>query len=148
MDWVTLNEDLLHEAFQDKECTQLLSLREHGDPVPGLCEGLAARIRAAVLANGRSGLQGGTCDIPQALRGEAVAILRLKVLTRYNLNVSEDRRQEAREAESRLDAIARGEYPLATSTVASSPTYHSRRQRFGSPGTGGLLPGRNFRPLN
>ncbi len=146
MDWIEINEDLLHEAIQEKECEELLKKRSHADPLPGIYAGLAASIRSAILANGRGRLQGSKLAIPQSLRGEAVALLRLQVLLRYNLTISEDRREAARSAEAKLSAIARGEQPFASSAVATRSTYHSRRQRFGQPGTGGLLPTRSFRP--
>ncbi len=146
MSWFTLNEELLHEAFQDKECADLLALRAHADPVPGICKGLAARIRQAILANGRGGVQGEETDIPMALRPVAVALLRVAVLTRYNLSISEDRRTSAREAEERLRGIEKGEIPFATSAVATRPTYHSRPQRWGRSGSGGMLPSGDFRP--
>lgn len=140
MQWVTLNADMLAEAFQETECQDLLALRSTADPVPGICAGIAARIRAAVQANGRTQLAGGECDIPQALRGEAVAILRVQVLTRYDMTISDPRRDAATAAEARLDAIAKGEYPLAMDAVATKPTYHARKQRWGQPGSGGLMP--------
>ena len=139
MEWFDLNDQLLAEAFQDRECTDLLALRSHADPVPGICRGLAARIRAAVQANGRCRLMGGENAIPQALRADAVAILRVKILVRYSLAVSEDRRQEAARAEERLDAIARGELPFADGTPQARPAYYGRKRYRRQPQNGGIM---------
>lgn len=143
MTWFPLNADLVNEALNPQEATAVLQRRgtESADPLPGICSGIAARIRAAVLGGGRSALGGADeTYIPNALRGEATAILRLKLLTRYALNVTEDRRREAEEAEKRLDAIQRGELPLADGAVANSPTYHNRPNRWQPSMAGGVMP--------
>lgn len=111
--------------------------------IDALCADIAARIRAAVLAGGRARLQGGPRHIPASLRGEAVAILRLRLLTRFDLAVSEARKAEADAAEARLDAIARGEIPLldesAADTATPPPTYTGRVHRWQSPRNSGLM---------
>lgn len=140
MEWIELDETLLAEAFQERECAELLALRSSADPVPGICRGIAARIRAAVQANGRCVLDGSESSIPQALRSEAVALLRLKILIRYNLNVSDDRRQDAQKADERLDAIARGDMPFAgDSTPAARPAYYGRKRTRRQPPNGGIM---------
>lgn len=162
MTWFPLNADLVNEALNPQEAAAVLqrrraaaegsgvasglpghaeALAEAVDPLPGICSGIAARIRAAVLGGGRSSLGGADeTYIPNALRGEATAILRLKLLTRYALNVTEDRRREAEEAEKRLDAIQRGELPLADGAVVNRPTYHNRPNRWKPSTAGGVMP--------
>ncbi len=139
MEWIKLDGSLINEGLNEKEAAHLLQLRSAGDPVPGICAGLAARIRAAVVAGGRAKLQGEADSIPAALRGEAVAILTVKLLVRYAINVSEARQKAADRAEERLDAIAKGELPLADDAVAVTPTYHGRPQRWSQPGMGGVM---------
>ncbi len=139
MDWIKLDASLINEGLNEKEASHLLQLRSTGDPVPGICAGIAARIRAAVTAGGRAKPQGGPDYIHPALRGEAVAILVVKLLVRYNINVSEQRAEEARRAEERLDAIARGELPLADDAVMTAPTYEGRPRRWAQPGHGGVM---------
>ena len=58
MDFFTLDDALLTEAFNEKEAASLLQTRRSlpADPVPGICAGLAARMRNAVLAGGRAHL--------------------------------------------------------------------------------------------
>lgn len=142
MQWITITADLINEGLTATEATALLNARSTADPVPGLLLGLAARIRQCVLSGGRSRLQGGQLDIPAALRLEAVAILRYKVLTRLALTISEDRRAEANAAEARLDAIANGTTPLADDAVQQVPTYHGRPHRWNNPAAGGIMPHR------
>lgn len=145
MMWIACDRELLSEALNGKERAAVESARakDDSDFVPGICAGLAARIRAAVLANGRSKLRGGKGDIPNALRNEATAILRLKVLIRYALAVTEERKAEAREAEARIDAIAKGELPFIdeedSDQSAPPPTYHARPRRWDSPHRGGVM---------
>lgn len=139
MDWITLDAGLIAEGLNEKEAAHVLQLRSGADPVPGICAGLAARIRAAVAAGGRCRLQGGEDSIPAALRGEAVALLVVKLLVRYAIAVSEPRKLEAEKAEERLDAIAKGELPLTDDGVAAAPTYSSRPQRWGQPSAGGVM---------
>lgn len=143
--WFDLDDALLNEAFSAKEAETVASLRHASvqDPVPGVLSGLAARIRAAVLAGGRSRLQGGPLSIPMALRSEATAILRYKLLLRFALVVTDDRKSEAQAAEQRLDEISKGVLPLPdeSSTAQSTPppTYHGRPHRWQSPRNGGIM---------
>lgn len=141
MEWFPLDDALIGEALNPKEEEAVLRLRGEAaaDPVPGICRGLAARIRNCVLSGGRARLQGGETEIPMALRGEATAILRVKLLTRFALSITEERKREAEAAEQRLDGIARGEYPLPDGTVAATPTYHGRPLRWQSPQGGGIM---------
>ena len=141
MEWFTLDEELMAEAFNEREAQQLQETRHSlpADPVPGICRGLAARVRHCVLAGGHCRLQGTEGDIPLCLRNEATAILRVKLLTRFALSITEERKREAEAAEQRLDAIARGEYPLPDDTVAAAPTYHGRPLRWQSPHSGGIM---------
>lgn len=141
MTWVELDETLIAEAFNAKEEAAIQQGREGVpvDPVPGILAGLAARIRASVLACGRVRLRGGESSIPQALRNEATAILRLKLLVRFALAVTDERKREAEVAEERLDAIAKGEIPLAEDVVHHKPTYKGRPHRWDSPQRGGLM---------
>ena len=137
MNWIPLDDTLVAEGLNAKEAA---AVADAAVDLQGICRGLAARIRSCVLAGGRAAL-GGDDDtyIPEALRGEAVAILRLKLLVRFALVVTEERKREAEQAEQRLDAIARGEYPLPEDSVAASPTYHGRPQRWASPKHGGII---------
>lgn len=137
MNWIPLNDTLVAEGLNAKEAAVVM---ESAEELPGICRGLAARIRSCVLAGGRAVLGGeDETYIPEALRGEAVAILRLRLLVRFALVVTEERKREAELAEQRLDTIARGEYPLPEDTVAASPTYHGRPQRWASPKHGGII---------
>lgn len=139
MEWIKLDASLIAEGLNEKEAAHLLQLRSGTDPVPGICAGLAARIRAAVAAGGRCHLQGGADFIPAALRGEAVALLVVKLLVRYAINISDPRKAEAERAEERLDAIAKGELPFADDAVMAAPTYEGRPQRWCQPGMGGVM---------
>jgi len=139
MDWIKLDAGLIAEGLNDAEAARLLQLRGGADPVPGICAGLAARIRAAVAAGGRCRLQGDESSIPAALRGEAVAIIVVKLLVRYAMNISEPRKLEAERAEERLDAIAKGELPLTDDGIAAAPSYASRPQRWSQPAGGGVM---------
>lgn len=141
MRWETLTEDALAEAFNDRELEAVVRLRTDAatDPVPGIIAGVAARVRSAVLSGGRCRLSGGDGDIPAALRGEAVAILRLRLLLRFALSVTEERKDEAVRAEQRLDEIAKGTLPFASDTVAAAPTYHAKPQRWKTPPHGGIM---------
>ena len=141
MDWFTLDDALIAEAFNEKEAASLLQTRHllPADPVPGVCQGLAARIRNCVLAGGRARLPEDAAAVPMALRSEATAILRVKLLTRFALSITEERKREAEAAEQRLDEIARGEYPLPDDRVSATPSYHGRPLRWKSPQGGGIM---------
>lgn len=141
MDWFTLGEELLTEAFNETEAAKLLPMRRSlpADPVPGICAGVAARVRAAVVAGGRCRVPEDAAAVPMALRGEATSLLRVKLLTRFALSITEERRREAEAAEARLDAIAKGEIPFADGHVAARPTYAGRPLRWQSPQSGGIM---------
>ena len=141
MEWFTLDEELIAEAFNEREAQQLQETRHSlpADPVPGICRGLAARVRHCVLAGGRCRLSGTEADIPQCLRNEATAILRVKLLTRFALSITEERKREAEAAEQRLDAIAKGEIPFADETAAAGPAYYGRKRHRRQPSHGGIM---------
>ena len=142
MDWTTCDASLLIEAFNGIELAKVTQARGQGeaDPVPGICAGIAARCRAAAAASGKVDMSGTNAgQIPAALRNEATALLRHKLLVRYDLEVTEERRLEAQAAEERLERIARGETPLLDDTVQTIPTYHARPPRWKSPIRGGLI---------
>ncbi len=141
MDFFTLDDALLAEAFNEKEAASLLQTRRSlpADPVPGICAGLAARMRNAVLAGGRAHLPADALAVPMALRGEATAILRVKLLTRFALAITEERKREAEAAENRLDAIAKGEIPFVDATPAARPAYYGRKRHRRQPQNGGIM---------
>lgn len=141
MDWTNCDATLLTEAFNATELAKVTQRRsqEEADPVPGICAGIAARCREAVAATGRVALPAPAASIPASLRCEAAAMLRYKLLVRYDLNVTEGRRREAEAADERLDKIARGETPLTDDTVMTTPSYHGRPLRWNSPQNGGLI---------
>lgn len=141
MEWFTLDEELIAEAFNEREAQQLQETRHSlpADPVPGICRGLAARVRQSVQAGGRCRLQGAESEIPLCLRNEATAILRVKLLTRFALSITEERKREAEAAEGRLDAIAKGEIPFADETAAAGPAYYGRKRHRRQPSHGGIM---------
>ena len=141
MEWFKLDDALIAEGFNEKEAESLLQTRYHlpADPVPGICQGLAARIRNCVLAGGRARLPEEAAAVPMALRSEATAILRVKLLTRFALSITEERKREAEAAEQRLDAIARGEIPFVDSTPAARPAYYGRKRHRRQPASGGIM---------
>lgn len=142
-EWIALGPDALVDALNPAEMEALAPYRgaDAQDPVPGIARGIAARIRSAVAAGGRLGVPGGMGEssIPLALYNEACAILRLKLLVRYALAVTAERKAEADAAEARIDAVAKGEIPLAGGPVATAPTYHARPKRWGFSQTGGIM---------
>lgn len=145
MEWIRVDEALIAEGFnpvEQKAISQGRAIDPAADPVPGVCSGVAGRVRAAVLACGRVRLAEDALLIPNALRGEATAILRVRLLTRFALAITEERKREAEAAEERLDAIARGEIPFAEDVSFASPIFHGRRARWASPGAGGIMHGR------
>lgn len=150
MEWVRVDEALIAEGFnptEQKAISQGRAIGEAADPVPGICSGVASRVRAAVLAGGRlAHMAPDALSIPNALRGEATAILRVRLLTRFALSITEERKREAEAAEARLDSIAKGEIPLADDAVQQTPTYHGRPHRWKNPEAGGIMPIRSAPP--
>lgn len=142
-EWIALGADALNDALNPTELAALSPVRgkEAQDPVPGIARGITARIRSAVAAGGRTCPPAGTDEsyIPAALYNEACAILRLKLLLRYALTVTPERKAEAEAAEARIDAVAKGEIPLAGGPVASAPTYEARRKNWGFTHHGGIM---------
>lgn len=146
-EWIQLGPAALVDTLNPAELEALAPYRgaEAQDPVPGIARGIAARIRSAVAAGGRlplpdsAGDPAADCRIPAALYNEACAILRLKLLLRYALAVTQERKAEADAAEQRIDAVAKGEIPLASGPVATAPTYHARPPRWGFSRQGGIL---------
>ncbi len=145
MKWIRVDEALIAEGFNPDEqeaVSQGRAIDPAADPVPGICSGVAGRVRSAVLACGRVRMNADELSIPNALRGEATAILRVRLLTRFALAITEERKREAEAAEERLDAIARGDIPFAEDIAFSKPTFHGRPARWASPGVGGIMHGK------
>ena len=144
MEWIAVDESLVAEGFNPAEqqaVAQGRAIDPAADPVPGICSGVAGRVRAALMACGRVRMPADEGTIPNALRGEATAILRVRLLTRFALSITEERKREAEAAEARLDAIARGEIPFAEEVSFRRPTFHGRAARWASPGVGGIMHG-------
>lgn len=140
-EWIALGPAALVDALNPTETDALAPYRgaEAQDPVPGIARGITARIRSAVAAGGRLACPPQEDLIPAALYNEACAILRLKLLVRYALAVTAERKAEADAAEARIDAVAKGEIPLAGGPVATAPTYHARPKNWGFSQSGGIL---------
>lgn len=141
MEWVTVDAALAEEGLSAAELAAVSNCgADWQAALQGVCMGLAARVRNACMASGRvQALDPRPVAVPAALRAEVVDVLRYRLLLRFALRVTDERKEAATAAEARLDALARGEYPLVDSPAAAAPTYHGRPHRFQSPQRGGLL---------
>ena len=73
---------------------------------------MTCRIREAIAANRANSLSANKLLIPRTLRAAAMSILRVQWLTRFALNVSDDRRRAAEEAEALLKKVAAAQMPV------------------------------------
>lgn len=101
-----------------------------------LVASLTAEIRACVISGARNELPPDATLIPDSLKLAATAKIRFSLLTRFQLNVSEARTLEWKQADALLADVRRGtmavEQPDGSPTKSNpSPTYRSRPRWWG-----------------
>lgn len=91
---------------------------------------LVAEIRAEVASSGRVSMNADALTVPEGLLRSATSVLRYHLLTRYNCQISEDRKQTYLDARQLLEAVRRGEVNLDPAADAlPRPSYRARKAK-------------------
>ena len=91
---------------------------------------VAAEIRAEVASSGRVSMNADALTVPEGLLRSATSVLRYHLLTRYNCQISEDRKQTYLDARQMLEAVRRGEVNLDPAADAlPRPSYRARKAK-------------------
>ncbi len=91
---------------------------------------LVAEIRAEVASSGRVAMNAEPLTVPEGLLRSATSVLRYHLLTRYNCQISEDRKQTYLDAKELLAAVRRGEVNLDPAADAlPRPSYRRRKSK-------------------
>lgn len=110
MHWLTLTPADLSSVFNAQE----LAACTKGEYIPFVQDTLAditAMVREAVAANRANRLAPGD-SIPRSLRPAALDLAALRLLKRFALAVTEERKHAAELAEERLDKVRKAEIPV------------------------------------
>lgn len=105
--WVPLTQDCLGQVFNDSELATLKAKATDAALEAELGDMVAA-VRQAVAQNRGNRLSADQGLIPRSLRAPALDILALRLLKRYALKATEERRTQAERAQDLLKAIAEG----------------------------------------
>lgn len=138
--WVPLTFADLSAVFNADE----LSACTKGEFMPfvqeTLCD-ITAIVREAVAANKANRLPGGN-TIPRSLRPAALDIAAVRLLKRFALSVTEERKAAADAAYQRLDAVRKAEFPVLDESgqipaaPAQTPQIIAPRPAYGNDGVG------------
>ena len=94
--WTPLTETILNQVLNAGELASVTRDRAQvqPDPIPGILAETAATIRSRIASGGRTRLQGSPDCIPAELMAEAGAIVRYRVLVRFALAMTDERKAE------------------------------------------------------
>ncbi|WP_343015277.1 hypothetical protein, partial [Akkermansia muciniphila] len=109
--------------------------------IPGILAETAATIRSRIASGGRTRLQGSPDCIPAELMAEAGAIVRYRVLVRFALAMTDERKAEWQHANDVLKELSSGSYVITddASDKTPSPHYSGRPIRWGMSRHGGVM---------
>ena len=139
--WVPLTQECLAQVFNE---TELATLRARA-PMAALeaeLGDMVAVVRQAVAQNRGNRLPADMSLIPRSLRGAALDILALRLLKRYALKATDERRTQAERAQDLLKALAEGkqcvpdEAGFLPADPASSPAMIAPAPAYGNGGAG------------
>ncbi len=105
--WVTLTPADIAAVLVHSERDTVLS-PAHGSAVKTVCEDVICLVREAVASNRANRMSADPARIPRSLRPAALDIIRLRLLTRFALSVTEERQEAAERAEQELEAVRTG----------------------------------------
>lgn len=141
--WKDLNDEVLAAGLNARELISVTRDRENmtPDPIPGIIGETAAVIRSRISSGGRTRLQGSSYSIPEELMAVAGALVRYRVLTRFALNVTEDRQAEWKHANEVLRELSSGSYVITEDATDKTPGphYSGRPPRWGMKRHGGVM---------
>lgn len=131
-DWMVLSAQDVLRALNSQELAVLKSVQPGSDPeaealLAGMIGDVMITIREAV-ANNRANTLGPAGTIPRSLRREALALLRMDLVTRYDIRCAETdpRPSAAKAATAKLADIAAGKWQiLDTDQVVATPPSQS-----------------------
>lgn len=139
--WVTLSARDLSDVFNGAE----LDAVTRGEYLPFVEDALAdvtAQVREAVATNKANRLAAAADSIPRSLRPAALDIVALRLLKRFALSVTEERKKAAEDAAAVLEAVRRAERPVLTESgtlpeaPAQMPAIVAPAPAYGNNGTG------------
>lgn len=91
----------------------------------GIISDTTAEVREAISNNQNNDLAHNESLIPQSLRQDSLAIIRCRLLLRFDLAVSEDRKLACEKAHAKLEKIANGDYLVAPDDGEITPPISS-----------------------
>lgn len=139
--WIPLTQDCLAQVFNEAELATLKA-KAPAAALEAELGDMVAAVRQAVAQNRGNRLPADAALIPRSLRGPALDILALRLLKRYALKATDERRTQAERAQDLLKALAEGkelvldEAGLLPADPASSPAIIAPAPAYGNNGAG------------
>lgn len=139
--WLTLTRDNLPEIFAPKEL-EILSKEENQPYVEECLADITAEVREAIANNAANKLDAEESTIPRTLKTTMLDIVAVRLLKRFNLTVTDARKEAAAEAREKLVAIAQARYKILQpdgtlpDEPSSIPVIISPDPAYGNDGTG------------
>lgn len=142
--WITLTADDLTLVFNSKELGVVAPMGSDGDNpwVSDTLDDVTAVVREAIACNPANVLDSDLTRIPRTLRAAAMDIVAVRLLKRYSMAITDERRKAAEDAVAQLTAIAKAERkvigPDGKVHVPAShkPSIAAPRPAYGNDGTG------------
>lgn len=110
MSWTAITQDDLLSAMSETESTAYrtkLIATGQTDPFDEIKEQVTREIRGAIRSNPRNSVDTDTTTLPASAHYHAVVLIRHRLLTRVDIEVSDARREEYRTAQSYLKQVAK-----------------------------------------
>lgn len=140
MAWVTITEADVQTRLAGAELSSYRSAAKaqgQVDPLPEIISNVVAEVRGHIAACERNTLGDGE-TIPEKLMHTALALIRYRLITRLPLTVSEERKEEYRDATELLHRVADCKFAVEEPETASddeviassSPSFTERTRNF------------------
>lgn len=129
--WIAITSDMLLQSLNRAELDAVNTVADTA-AIDDEISDVVAIVREAVANNRGNVMPEDDRLIPRSLRAYALDILRVRLLTRYTIAVSDARKAAADAAHTRLSDIAKGDY-LVTAPSGGIPSMPSRTPHVTAP---------------
>ena len=133
MPWIPLTAADVKLAEAEADVIRSLASEDGGDPILSALDSAINEVRGYIAARYPLGLAG---TLPDTLKDTALALARYKLLNLPGLGlpITEDRRNEYKDAIRRCESVARGEFAIETPAELDTAAQQSitPRPSFGS----------------
>lgn len=138
--WRALDEDDVKGAMSNTEVTQIrtaLVSEYQSDPLAELMEAATAEMRGAIRANPHNKVDEDPTKLPPEAISYTAVMVRHRLLTRMDMEISDGRRTEYRSAERFMEQVRMGKFAVSrpdeaedAQSTSPTPTVTGRTQQW------------------